>query len=226
MPKDEINKAYAMYRQGAKLVDIAKKLNISEGTVRSWKSRNKWDKNVATKKCNVANKKGAPKGNKNATGPPGNKHASKHGLFERYLPQETLDIVNGIQSKSPLDLLWDQILLAYAAIIRAQKIMFVADKKDHDVIKSGYTDGKVSSETFAVTTANDKQGTFLSSLSRVQAQLNNMIKQYDKMIREDPLATEEQKARIENIKARTEVLKGDTVEIEDTEDLDNAIFGN
>lgn len=207
MPKDEINKAFEMYRQGTKLVDIAKALNRSEGTIRSWKSRNKWDKSVATENRNVAKKKGAPKGNKNATGPPGNKHASKHGLFERYLPQETLDIVNQIKVKSPLDLLWDQILLAYAAIVRAQKVMFVYDRNDHDVIKSGYKDGKISGEEFAVTSANDKQGTFLSSLSRVQAQLNNMIKQYDKMVREDPLATEEQKLRIESFKANTELTK-------------------
>lgn len=103
--------------------------------------------------------------------------------------------------------------------------MFVEDKKDHDVIQSGYTDGKTSGETYAVTSANAKQGSFLSSLSKVQAQLNSMIRQYDKMVREDPLTTEEQKARIENIKARTEILKGDNIEIEDTEDLDNEIFG-
>ena len=227
--KPKYEQAFADYQAGLKYKEIAEKYNVSLATVKSWKTRH-WNgkKSMHTKDkkvCIQKNKGGAPKGNKNATGPPGNKHASKHGLFERYLPTETLEIVNEIKVKSPLDILWDQILLAYAAIIRAQKVMFVEGKKDHDIIKSGYSDGAVSGETWAVTSATDKQGTFLSSLSRVQAQLNNMIKQYDKMVREDPLATEEQKARIENIKARTEILKGGNLEIEDTEDLDNEIFG-
>ena len=36
-------KAEEMYKQGMKLVDIAKQLNISEGTVRSWKNRYNFD---------------------------------------------------------------------------------------------------------------------------------------------------------------------------------------
>ena len=46
-----------MYLKGMKLVEIASQLNVSEGTVRSWKSRYKWDCNVANKKRNVAKRK-------------------------------------------------------------------------------------------------------------------------------------------------------------------------
>lgn len=226
------NKAFEIYQKNKgriDLVEIARQLNVSAGSVRGWKSKDKWEQKLnGTFPKNMERsqrKKGGQPNNRNATGPPGNKHAVKSGLFERFLPAETLDIVDQIKNKSPLDLLWDQILLAYAAILRAQKVMFVKHSEDHDVINSGYSRGKVSGETYAVTSANDKQGAFLSSLSRVQSQLNNMIKQYDKMIREDPLATEEQKARIENIRARTEVLQGDNLEIEDTEDIDGEIFG-
>lgn len=35
--------AYELYKSGSKLKDIAQKLEISEGTLRSWKSREKWD---------------------------------------------------------------------------------------------------------------------------------------------------------------------------------------
>lgn len=35
--------AEKMYRSGMKLVDIAKKLDVPEGTVRRWKSTQKWD---------------------------------------------------------------------------------------------------------------------------------------------------------------------------------------
>ena len=84
-------KAKEMFYKGKSLVDIAKKLGISEGTVRSWKSRDGWDnrdspktqkKTSATLQKSVAkksqsatlqkNKGGAPEGNKNAKGNRGN----------------------------------------------------------------------------------------------------------------------------------------------------------
>ena len=46
--------AEKLFRAGMRLADIAKKLEIPEGTVRSWKNREGWDCNVAKKKCNVA----------------------------------------------------------------------------------------------------------------------------------------------------------------------------
>lgn len=50
-----IDEAKELFLQGMKLIDIAGKLGIPEGTVRSWKNRYKWDCNVANeKKCNVA----------------------------------------------------------------------------------------------------------------------------------------------------------------------------
>ena len=56
-PDERIEQAKAMYLKGMKLVEIASQLNVSEGTVRSWKSRYKWDCNVANEKRNVAKKK-------------------------------------------------------------------------------------------------------------------------------------------------------------------------
>lgn len=56
-PDERIEQAKAMYLKGMKLVEIASQLNVSEGTVRSWKSRYKWDCNVANKKRNVAKRK-------------------------------------------------------------------------------------------------------------------------------------------------------------------------
>ncbi len=51
-----IEKAKVLYLAGMKLIEIAKELDVPEGTVRSWKNRYKWDCNVANTKCNVANK--------------------------------------------------------------------------------------------------------------------------------------------------------------------------
>ena len=72
--------------------------------------------------ANVRNK-GGQKGNRNvAGGPPGNNKAEKNGFFRKNLPEETVSIIEEMP-KDPLDVLWDQIQIAYAAIIRAQQIM-------------------------------------------------------------------------------------------------------
>lgn len=90
--------AERLYHNGMKLVDIAKKFGVPDGTVRRWKSTQKWDENKSEqskkkesersvkKKTSVRKPRGAPKGNKNAVGhspsvPRGNKNAEKHGAY-------------------------------------------------------------------------------------------------------------------------------------------------
>ena len=43
VPNEIKEKAYQMYKDGTKLIDISKKLNIPAGTVRRWKSEQGWD---------------------------------------------------------------------------------------------------------------------------------------------------------------------------------------
>lgn len=46
MPKAKnklVDEAFALYRQGLKLKDIAEKLDVPSGTIRRWKSTYKWD---------------------------------------------------------------------------------------------------------------------------------------------------------------------------------------
>lgn len=124
MPKQrspDSYKAEEMYKKGMKLVEIASQLNLPEGTVRRWKHTYKWDNERSDKKSEHSHKKpGAPKGNKNAVGhgaPKGNQNAVKHGLFSRYLPEDTREIFYSLDTADPLDLLWDQIKLAYTAIM-------------------------------------------------------------------------------------------------------------
>ncbi|MDI6582575.1 hypothetical protein QL294_22365, partial [Bacillus subtilis] len=75
-------------------------------------------------------------GNKNAIGikggaaPVGNQYAVSLGFFSLFLPEESLEIMEEIQERSPADMIWDQIQIQYSAIIRAQKIMFVSDKEE------------------------------------------------------------------------------------------------
>lgn len=88
-PDARVVKARELFDQGLKLIEIANALEVSEGTVRSWKSRYKWDNATLQKsKRNVAKNRGGQRGNKNAVGnsggaaPQGNKNALKTGEFE------------------------------------------------------------------------------------------------------------------------------------------------
>ena len=220
MPKQrspDSYKAEEMYKKGMKLVEIASQLNVYEGTVRSWKNRYNFDgKTTATLQKNNRNvakrKPGAPKGNKNAVGhgaPKGNQNATKHGLFSRYLPEDTREIFYSLDSADPLDLLWDQIKLAYTAIMRAQQIMHVRDQDDKTIEKVEKKDGNVIGERWEVQQAWDKQASFLQAQAKAQKELTTMIKQYEELLHKNwDLATKEQKARIRQLKAKTEQIQG------------------
>jgi phage terminase small subunit len=66
MPKcrsEKAEMAEKLFNEGMAMIDIAKRLNISDSTIRSWKRKYEWDVakkndcNVAKNKCNVANEK-------------------------------------------------------------------------------------------------------------------------------------------------------------------------
>src|SRR5699024_8442164 len=136
-------------------------------------------------------------------GPPKkNKNAEKHGLFSKYLPKETMDLVDGIEDLNTIDILWDNIKIQYAAIIRSQKIMYVKDREDddiHTIEKTiiGETPKKedITVNKLQVITSNERQTNFLQSQSRAMTTLTRMIKDYEKLCKSE-MATEEQKLRI------------------------------
>lgn len=205
------------YISGMAYKDIADKYGVSLNTVKSWKRRYAWDKKGArkkNKKARAQKKRGAPYGNHNAAGnnggaPIGNHNAVKHGLYAKYLPQETLDIVSSM-SLSPLDILWEQIQLAYAAIMRAQQINYVRDRTDITVTRIEKRDGNVVGERWEVQQAWDKQNAFLKAQARAQAELRAMIRQYDEMVHANQAqATEEQQLRIRKLQLEVKALTGD-----------------
>lgn len=215
-PDPRINQAKAMYLKGMKLVEIASQLSIPEGTVRRWKCTHKWDDERSDKKANVRKrKKGGQPRNKNAIGndgggaPEQNKNAEKYGFFSKYLPDETREIFSAIEQADPLDLLWHQIQIAYAAIVRAQRIAYVKDQDDKTIEKIEEKVGNVIGEKWEVQQAWDKQEAFLKAQARAQGELRAMIKQYDEMLHKNwDLSTEEQKVRIESIRANTARMSG------------------
>ena len=221
---------------------LAEKHNVKLGTLKSRKSREKWSKD-ASKKDATKEKKLQPKkerdaitgkfvkGNKVAVGNKGNPNpvnkfterntaALKHGLFSRYIPKETLEIMGMLDKSDPADLLWDQIMIQYAAIIRAQSIMYVESKEE--MIK----ELKKKKETVQGTEieyefqfAWDRQANFLNAQSRAIAELRSSIKQFLEIANEQDerrLKLEVMQTQIDKMKAETSKIKGeDGSEFED-----------
>lgn len=206
-PDERVALAKEMFLQGTKLVEIASQLDLPEGTVRRWKCTYKWESERSNKSKSERsekqpkkqkkkkNKGGAPKGNHNATGPPGNQNAVKHGFFCKVLPEETLNIIEDLETLNQLDVLWQNIQIQYAAILRAQRIMLV---KESDLENEEETDDPTRS-------AWSRQAAFLSAQSRAMQTLTSMIKQYDAMV-ETGMANQEQKARIELLRVQIDKL--------------------
>ena len=215
--KEQIKKDYL---SGIPPKKLAEKYDTSLNTIKSWIKRYGWSEKK--KRGALSNTQGAPSvasrkrkqggqpGNKNAEGsgaPEQNKNAEKHGFFSKYLPEETLSIIQEMP-KNPLDVLWDQIQIAYAAIIRAKKIMYVRDQEDVTTTKIADSSGNICSEKWEVQQAWDKQANFLSAQARAQKTLEGMINRYEDLLHKNwELATDEQKARILQIKANTERMK-------------------
>jgi phage terminase small subunit len=202
------DKAFDIYKDNngdITLREIANKLDTPEKTISAWKVKDKWNNRMNGVLQNEYSDKDT------RGGKPKNKNAEKFGFFSKYLPNETLEIAKEIETKDRLDILWEQITIQYAAIIRAQKIMFVEDKDE--IIKvlkkeesSEYGDKKEWEYQFAW----DRQANFLNAQSRAMSELRSAIKQYDEMINKNwKMATEEQKARIDKLKLEVENIKGD-----------------
>ena len=194
-----------------KLKDIAKEIGVSANQIRKWKCIDKWDEIPDT-----PNKRGAPYRNQNAVGnkggaPIGNQNAYKHGMFTKWLPndEETLEIYNAArEGMSTLDILYEEILIAFTNFVRAQKIMFVKDQDD--MTKELKKEKRMSSEKmdteeveYEIQFAWDKQAKALTSQAAAMRALNSKIKLYEEMIRSMPpeMVKEEHRLRINKLKA-------------------------
>nr|DAF51378.1 MAG TPA: terminase small subunit [Siphoviridae sp. ctkTc5] len=204
------DKAFEIYSENngnIELIEIAERLGVSAGTVRGWKSKDKWEPKIkgTSQKKNTErskNPRGAPKGSKNALGhgaPKGNTNALKHGLFAKYLPKEVYEIAQELSEKQPIDILWENITLTYANLLHAQRILYVQDVEDTTSVLIATT--AKGGASYEIHTSWDKQGKALAAIARAQTELRGMIKTYDELTR-SPLVTEEQRLRIDNLKAQ------------------------
>ncbi len=187
----------------------------------------------------IGNKGGAPAGNKNAIGnnggaPIGNLNNLQHGNYydptkhlekdflKKYIPAATKNIIKETAESgiSTLEMLWANIQIQFAAIIRSQKIMFVKSKNEMiKEIKKSKTKSKTRNTEKTSTNESeeelefdfqfswDRQATFLNSQSRAMATLQNMISKYEELLHKNwDLATEEQKVRVDMLKAQIKEL--------------------
>lgn len=195
--KKMIRKAY---QNGTNFEEISKQYKIAVSTVKRWAYRDKW-----VQKNDTKNKTETKRNLKKiCVGKLQNTNAVKHGLFSKYLPEETLELVGSIENMSPIDILWENICLKYAAIIRSQKLMYVEDA--NDCTKRITLEGEATA--YQYTEAYEKQASFLIAQSRAMGTLMNLIKQYEELCRSD-FATEEQKLRIEKLKTEISKVKED-----------------
>lgn len=214
MKNEKVNQAFELYCKGLKPTEISEEIQISVNTIKTWKRRYNWDHEKLINP--PKRKRGGQPGNHNATGPPGNKNAlgnrggkgpplgsqnaRKHGLrCAKFVPEEVLEICNSIMETDPLDLIWDQIMIQYTAIVRSQKLMYVKDQRDRTI---QFVSGQITNYQEAW----DKHASYMKALSVAQNTLNVLIRRYDEMLHKNwDLATEEQKTRIEIMKARAQI---------------------
>jgi len=223
---------------------LADKYGIKPSTLRSRKNREGWKRNAtrgATDNDNVATQRNATdkpggqrnnqnaKGNSGGSAPPDNKNAVTHGLFANWLPDETRQIIQELYTSNPADIIWNNIMIQYTAIIRSQRIMNVRDEFDNTSnitrvdINPMLVDPKTNepaktSEQREWHMALDKQATFLQAQSRAMGTLMNLIKQFVSLADEK----DERRLKLETMKSKIKILEAkaheDDVEDDDQDD--------
>jgi uncharacterized protein YjcR len=227
MNRDDARKDY---EAGMTYRELAEKYNVAESTINLWRKKYNW-----TPKPNKTAPKGnqyakGNKGNKNASGPPkGSQNAKKHGLFSKYIPQETLEIMGLLdEGITQSDILWAQIKIQYASIIRAQSIMWVDNHDDITRTITKIRDTQFGTDTdIEVQQAWDKYSTFLTAQSRAQAELRNLIKQFNDLAHdtdERRLKLEQMQLNIDKTKVEISNIQGDssgeqTIIVNDTDEM-------
>lgn len=184
--------------------------------------------NKVDEKKSSSNGKGKRQSNRSGNPNPKNQFternsaALKHGLFSRYIPKETLAIMGMMDKDNPADLIWDQIMIQYAAIIRSQEIMFVEHKdetikelkklKVENVVSTDGQDVQLPIEQeYEIQFAWDRQASFLNAQSRAISELRTSIKQFCEMAHDDDerrLKLEAMQVGIDKSKAEIEKLSG------------------
>ncbi|MBG9911766.1 hypothetical protein ABD83_09945 [Bacillus xiamenensis] len=203
--KDKQIEAKQDYMKGMTYQQLADRYDVSIHTVKSWKSRYGWQRQKMSSK-------------------------TAHSIFNQFLSDETIEIMEKMGGRTSLDLIWDQIQIQYAAIIRAQRIMHVAAQDDmikelkkvtympssleEDTIEGIQPEPDITAEEFSFQFSWDRHATFLNAQSRAMGELRRLIKQFEELAH----AKDERRLRLKQIELTIEKTKK-AVREEKEEDL-------
>ncbi|MDR4995309.1 phage terminase small subunit [Bacillus altitudinis] len=191
--KDKRIGAKQDYMKGMTYQQIADHYNVSIHTVNSWKRRYGWQRQ---------------KGSSNQA----------HSIFNQFLSDETIEIMEKMGGRTSLDLIWDQIQIQYAAIIRAQRIMYVSDQDDmikelkkaaympsslEEIVEGIQPEQEISTEEYSFQFSWDRHATFLNAQSRAMGELRRLIKQFEELAH----AKDERRLRLKQIELTIEKTK-------------------
>ena len=212
--RDKAFELYAQKQGKVKIKDLANILDEKPNNIRNWKSIDKWDSKLGLEK----DKGGAPKDNFNSVKHGGYipSHRLTKGNLSKFLPKTMVNIISEIENESPIEKLWNSILMQEARIIAMQKITHVKNKDDITKELKKVSEGKNPCIEYEISFAFDKENSSISAMSKAMETLSKMIERYEKLVNNNwDLITEEQKLKIEKLKHEVNVLKLD--ESEDTE---------
>lgn len=177
----------------------------------------KGDKNKSTsngKRKKQSNRSGNPNPKNQFT--KRNQAARKHGLFANFIQPEQQEIIDSMQDLTIADQIWMQIEIKFSAIIRMQKIMWVAFEDDHLKEESGYSSGaEGDSVSYKVVYAHERYESYIRTQARAMAEYRNLVKQYIELtdeFDERRLKLEGMQMNIDKSKAELDYLKGDTTD--------------
>ena len=167
------------------LVEIARRVGRPSSTVRDWKRQEAWDRQLDIR---IGDNKPLP--------------AMQYGLYA--VPKKVRGIMEAAQGLDEKTLLWEVILYQYAAIVRAQELMYVRDGDDTRFLARG-ENGEGAYEPHA---AWDRHAAFMQAQSRAVATFNNSLKAYQQlMVGVHTADAREQQAQLlkQKVKRLTEV---------------------
>lgn len=206
--------AKAMYlkaKGNIRLKDIAIKLDASESQVRNWKAMDKWDMTVKNNNANLIKDKIEELIKLSDTrGDPFND-------ADKYIPDRLAKVISEIQGQTPIDIIYTNILILHANILRSQEIMFVNDKNDvsREIKKEVKSDFGTTIE-YNIAFAFEKQGMLLSNLSKATQSLVLLMRQYEEMLYALSIDRRaEYEVKIAKIRAETIAIQSKVLEEKD-----------
>lgn len=220
--RDKAFEIYKEYNGNIANREIAKILDISEKTISGWKAKDKWNEKlngVLQKEIRSTPKekrnKGGQIGNKNATGPPGNKNAVTTGEFENIffdtLEEDELNLIKNIEIEKRR-LLEQEIQLLTIRERRMLKRIENLKEKDMTIVSV-----KSGTEKGMDTELNEYEGT-LGQIQNIEEALTRVQDKKQKAI--DSLhkfEIDEQKLELTVMKLELEIMKqgGQDEKVED-----------